>query len=59
MVDQKKSVRISFVTTPSIQDALQKAASDQDRSISWLIGRALELYLADEGHLKKPKAADR
>lgn len=59
MNDQKKSIRISFVTTPNIQEALQKASENQDRSISWLIGKALEEYLMEEGHLKKQRSSDR
>ena len=44
-----KTVTISFVTTPEIEAALRKAAVDQERSLSWLIGKAVEKYLCISG----------
>lgn len=52
--EQKKSVTISFVTTPKIEDALREAAEKQERSLSWIIGKALEEFLTKLGTLKKP-----
>lgn len=59
MADQKKSATVSFVTTPEIQEALRKASQEHDRSLSWLIGKALEAFLAKEGYLKRPKSSER
>jgi len=56
---ESKNRYMSFVTTPSIQAALRKAAEESDRSLSWIIGKALEQYLIEEGHLKRTKPADR
>jgi len=42
---RKKTVTISFVTTPAIETVLRKAAKDQERSLSWLIGKAVVKYL--------------
>jgi hypothetical protein len=56
---ESKTRYISFVTTPSIEKALREASEKDDRSLSWIIGKALELYLMEEGHLKKQKPADR
>lgn len=42
---RKKTVTISLVTTPAIADALRNAAKEQERSLSWVIGKALERYL--------------
>ncbi|HAH31890.1 MAG TPA: hypothetical protein DCL44_06205 [Elusimicrobia bacterium] len=43
---RKKTVTISFVTTPELEAVLRKAANDQDRSLSWLIGKAIEKYFS-------------
>jgi len=50
---KKKTVPISFVTTEDIQKALRQAAHEQERTVSWLVGKALEDYLVREGYLKK------
>lgn len=50
---RKKTVTISFVTTPGIEAVLRKAASEQERSLSWLIGKAVEKYF---GIGSKPQA---
>jgi len=44
MTMRKKTITISFVTTPGIEAVLRKAASEQERSLSWLIGKAVEKY---------------
>lgn len=36
---------IAFVATKEIQDALTKYSEEQERSISWIIRKALEQYL--------------
>jgi hypothetical protein len=46
MFMRKKTVTISFVTTPEIETVLRKASTDQERSLSWLIGKAVEQYFA-------------
>lgn len=51
---QSKTVYTSFVTTPEINAAIKKAAQQQDRSASWIIGKAVEEYLIHLGVLKKP-----
>ncbi len=51
-----KSVYTSFVTTPEIAAAIKKAAEQQDRSASWIIGKAVEEYLVRLGVLKKTSA---
>ena len=50
---RKKTVTISFVTTPAIEAVLRKAAVEQERSLSWIIGKAVEKYL---GISEVPKA---
>lgn len=54
---RKKTVTISFVTTPTIETVLRKAAEDQDRSLSWLIGEAVEKYLGIKEHPSKSTIA--
>lgn len=49
---RKKTVTISFVTTPEIEAVLRAASTDQERSLSWLIGKAVEQYL----RIGEPKA---
>jgi len=56
---ESKNRYISFVTTPALQATLRKAAKEQERSLSWLIGKALEEYLVKLGYLKKGKPSGR
>jgi hypothetical protein len=57
MTMRKKTITISFVTTPEIEAVLRKASFDQERSLSWLIGKAVEQYFATGGEPKaKPKS---
>lgn len=53
---RKKTVTISFVTTPDIEAVLRKAAFDQERSLSWIIGKAVERYLGISEGNTKPSA---
>ncbi|TPW22028.1 MAG: hypothetical protein FD126_88 [Elusimicrobia bacterium] len=48
-----KSVYTSFVATPEVYAAIKKAAEQQDRSQSWIVGKAVEEYLHKLGVLKK------
>ena len=59
METESKSQYISFVTTPAIEAALRKAAEENDRSLSWIIGKAVEEYLTKLGTLKKQRASGR
>ena len=59
MEDEKKSRTISFVTTPSLEKALREAAAQEDRTVSWIIGKSIERYLTDQGVLKKQKSSAR
>ncbi len=56
MRSKKKSSYISFVTTPDIEKALRNAAEKEERSLSWLISKALERYLAQLGFFKPPSS---
>lgn len=47
----KKSEMIGFKTTPEIRKALEKIAEDEDRSISYIINRYLQIQLEKEGKL--------
>ena len=47
----KKSVKITFVTTPVVQDALKKISEKEERTISWLVDRYLRDRLTADGHL--------
>lgn len=49
-----KSVYTSFVATPEVYAAIKKAAEQQDRSQSWIIGHAVEEYLIRSGFLPRP-----
>lgn len=42
----KKSEMIGFKTTPEIKAALEEIAEREDRTISYIINRILEEYLA-------------
>ncbi|MFH1619796.1 MAG: hypothetical protein ABIG11_07810 [bacterium] len=49
----KKTIYTSFVTTPEMYSAIKKASVQQERSQSWIIGKAVELYLTKLGILRK------
>lgn len=38
---------------PEIKEALERAAKDDDRSVSSLVERVLKAWLIDRGYLKK------
>jgi len=40
-----KHITIAFIASPEIEAALRKATSEQDRSASWIIRKALAAYL--------------
>lgn len=42
---KKTNPTIAFVATPEILQALEKRSKTEERSISWLIRKALEAYL--------------
>ena len=42
---------------PEIKEALEKAAADDDRSVSSLVERALLEWLTARGYMPKPAAA--
>ena len=42
---KKTNPTIAFVATPEIVQALEKRSKTEERSISWLIRKALEAYL--------------
>ena len=42
---KKPNPTIAFVATPEIVQALEKRSKTEERSISWLIRKALEAYL--------------
>ena len=41
---KKPNPTIAFVATPEIVQALEKRSKTEERSISWLIRKALEAY---------------
>ena len=50
---KEKGPTIAFVATKEIQAALAKYAKEQERSVSWIIRKALEAYLKIEPKSKK------
>lgn len=42
---KKQNPTIAFVATPEIVQALEKRSKAEERSVSWLIRKALEAYL--------------
>lgn len=41
----KKSVMIGFKATPELKEALEQIAEKEDRTLSYIINRALEKYV--------------
>ena len=54
---RKKTVTISFVTTPELATRLRQHAVEIERSASWVIGKALEQYFGIGDTAAKAKAA--
>jgi hypothetical protein len=52
---QRKSYAVSVRFDPAIKEAAERAASDDSRSLSSLIQKAVADYLRRTGYIKSPK----
>ncbi|MCL4715459.1 MAG: ribbon-helix-helix protein, CopG family [Hyphomonadaceae bacterium] len=50
-----KSLPVSFRLTPSVKAALEKAAAEDDRSVSSMLEKVVADYLRERGFLPKSK----
>ena len=50
----EKSLPTSVRLSPLTKGALERAAKDDDRSVSSLVERVLKAWLTEHGHLKTP-----
>lgn len=48
-----KTHPIGFRVEPEIKEALERAAKDDDRSVSSLVERILKIWLTEKGYLPK------
>lgn len=48
-----KDTALSFRITPEMKDALERAAKDDDRSVSSLVERILKKWLIEKSYLPK------
>lgn len=48
-----RDVALSFRVEPDMKKALEKAANDDDRSVSSLVMRILKAWLIENNYLKK------
>lgn len=55
-MSDKKYRYISFLVSPELESALRSVAVEQDRSVSWIIKKALEQYLGIKKTSAKGKA---
>jgi predicted transcriptional regulator len=53
----KKYKYVSFMTSPELEAALKKAAATQERSVSWIIKKAITKYLNIPGNPKSKPAS--
>lgn len=49
----RREASIGIRTKPEIRDALQRAAAEEDRSISWLVERITSDWLKEHGFLSE------
>ena len=49
-----KTHPLGFRVEPEIKAALERAAKDDDRSVSSLVERVLKAWLVERGYLPKP-----
>ena len=56
---RKFGPRLTISLTPQDYDQLAHLASNQDASVSWVVRRAIEEYLAHGGDLRSISAAAR
>lgn len=52
---EKKYKYISFLIDPDLAAALKAFSKREERSVSWVIKKALATYLGAEGGLSKPR----
>lgn len=52
-MSEKKTEQVNIRLTPTLKSVAEKAAADEDRTLSNFIERALMDYLRKHGHLKK------
>ena len=51
-MEKRKYRYISFLVPPELATALKKASTGQERSVSWIIKKAIKTYLEKSGFLK-------
>ena len=54
-----RAVPMSFRIDPAIREALLRAATDDDRSVTKLVDRILRAWLAERGWLGEREGAER
>lgn len=48
-----RDTALSFRVEPGMKEALERAAKDDDRSVSSLVMRILKAWLAEKGYMKQ------
>lgn len=52
MAKETKTAQVNLRITPSLKDAAEKAAADDQRSLTSLVEKLLTSYLRQHGYLK-------